>query len=132
MIVDDMTLVREYAEHNCEEAFGTLVSRHINMVYSVALRQLRDAHLAEELTQVVFIILAKKAASLGPGTILPGWLCRTTRYACSKALTMQRRRAHREQEAYMQSQLNEPEPDSWGQIAPLLDEALNHLGKKDH
>jgi len=64
MIADDIDLVREYARHNSEEAFATLVSRYVNLVYSVALRQVRDPHQAEEITQVVFIILARKAGSL--------------------------------------------------------------------
>src|SRR5208282_6888600 len=118
---DDLTLLREYARRNSEEAFAALVSRHVNLVYSVALRQVRDPHLAEEITQAVFIILARKAKSLGPKTILSGWLCRTARYVSANALTMQRRRQRREQEAYMKSILNEPEPDAWRQIAPLLD-----------
>jgi len=129
---DDLTLLREYARRNSEEAFAALVSRHVNLVYSVALRQVRDPHLAEEITQAVFIILARKAASLGPKTILPGWLCRTARYASANALTIQRRRQRREQEAYMQSILNESEPDNWREIAPLLDGAMELLGQKDH
>ncbi len=117
---DDLNLLREFARNNSEEAFSALVSRHVNLVYSVALRQVSDAHLAEEITQAVFIILARKADSLGEKTILPGWLCRTARYASANALTIQRRRQHREQEAYMQSILNEPEPaETWNQIAPL-------------
>jgi len=129
---DDMALLREFAGSNSEEAFAVLVSRHVNLVYSVALRQVRDPLMAEEITQAVFIILARKAKSLGPKTILPGWLCRTARYVSANALTMQRRRKRREQEAYMQSILNEPEPDAWRQIAPLLDDALARLGQKDH
>ena len=131
-MTDDMALLEEYARHNSEEAFAALVSRHVNLVYSVALRRVRDPHLAEEITQAVFVILARKAKSLGQKTILSGWLCRTARYACANALTIQRRRQHREQEAHMQSILNEPEFETWEQIAPLLEGALEHLGQKDH
>jgi len=134
---DDLTLLRQYARTNSESAFATLVARHVNLVYSVALRQTRDAHLAEEIMQAVFIILARKADSLGDKTILAGWLCRTARYASTNALTIQRRRQSREQEAYMQSTLNEAENESalgatWTQIAPLLDGAMEQLGQKDH
>src|SRR4051794_32513755 len=109
MMTDDMALVREYARSNSEEAFATLVSRHINLVYSVALQQVHNQHLAEEITQAVFIIFARKAGSLGPRTILSGWLCRTVRYVSANALKIECRRQRREQEAHMQSILNEPE-----------------------
>src|SRR5580692_4181181 len=134
---DDLNLLREYARCNSEEAFATLVSRYVNLVYSVALRSVRDAHLAEEITQAVFIILARKADKMPQHAVLPGWLCRTARYASANALTIQRRRQHREQEAHMQSTLNEAanEPileETWNQIAPLLDGAMEQLGQKDH
>jgi RNA polymerase sigma factor (sigma-70 family) len=132
---DDLALLREYARNHSEAAFAALVARHVNLVYSVALRSVRDPHLAEEITQAVFIILARKADSLGDQTILPGWLCRTARYASANALTIQRRRQDREQEAHMQSILNEAEPmreETWNQIAPLLDGAMEKLGQKDH
>lgn len=132
MVTDDMALVREYAQGNSEQAFATLVARHVNLVYSVALRQVHDPHLAEEIAQTVFIILSREAKSLNPRTILAGWLCRTARYVSADTLKSQRRRQVREQEAHMQSILNEPEPGAWNQIAPLLDEALNYLGEKEH
>jgi DNA-directed RNA polymerase specialized sigma24 family protein len=62
--VDDSILLRQYAENHSDEAFTALVERHINLVYSVALRQAGDPHDAEEIAQAVFIILAKKATSL--------------------------------------------------------------------
>lgn len=134
MMTDDMELVREYAARRSELAFETLVARYVNLVYSTALRRLSDPHLAEEVTQAVFIILARKAGSLGPKTILPSWLHRAASFVAADALKIQRRRARREQEAHMQSLLNEPSPgteDTWPQIAPLLDTAIAGLNEKD-
>ena len=129
---DDVELLREYAAHQSEAAFETLVTRHVGLVHSAALRQVRHAQLAEEITQTVFIILARKAGSLGPRTILPGWLYRTTRYAAGAALKMQSRRERREQEAHMQAIVEQPGSDPvWEQLSPLLDEALAQLREKD-
>ena len=61
---DDSVLLRQYAENHSDEAFAELVTRHVNLVYSVALRHIGNPHNAEEITQAVFVILAKKAAQL--------------------------------------------------------------------
>jgi uncharacterized protein (TIGR03435 family) len=132
MMNDDMDLVREYAARQSEQAFATLVSRHVHLVYSAALRQVRNPHLAGEITQTVFIILARKAESLDPKTILPGWLYRTTRFVAGAALKREARRQLREQEAHMQT-VTDPNPtdSSWEQLSPFLDEAMAQLRDKD-
>jgi hypothetical protein len=73
--LDDIPLLRRFAETRDQDSFTQLVSRHINLVYSAALRQVRDPHMAEDVCQTVFIILARKAAALARSqTILSAWL----------------------------------------------------------
>jgi uncharacterized protein (TIGR03435 family) len=128
--MDDIELLREYAERRSEPAFTALVQRHAGLVYSVALRQVRDPHLAEEVTQVVFVILARKAQAIRKETILTGWLFRTTRFAAGDAVKMQIRRQRREQQS-AQMETTATDEFNWKQIAPLLDEAVAGLGEQD-
>src|SRR6185503_13795177 len=96
---DDMELLRDYARNHSEHAFRTLVERHINIVYAVALRQVQNAQLAEDVAQAVFIVLSEKAASMPKNTILAGWLFRATRFAAANARRAEARREHWEQKA---------------------------------
>jgi RNA polymerase sigma factor (sigma-70 family) len=125
--MSDAELLHEYVSEQSQEAFRTLVERYLPLVYAAALRQVRDAAVAQDVTQVVFIILARKASRLSSGTLLPGWLFRTTRHTASKSLRTELRRRRREQEA-LQMQVTQPD-DVWERVAPVLDDALSQLGE---
>jgi uncharacterized protein (TIGR03435 family) len=129
---DDSALLREYAENHSEEAFAVLVSRYINLVYSIALRHVGNRIHAEEITQAVFIILAQKALRLRHDRALSSWLFQATRLTAANFVRSEARRHRRQQEAYMQTILNEPGGDPlWPGIAPLLDSAVTALSEKD-
>ncbi|MDB6031272.1 MAG: polymerase, sigma-24 subunit, subfamily [Verrucomicrobiales bacterium] len=126
--VNDFELLTEYAKRVSESAFTTLTQRYVHLVYSAALRQVQNPHLAEEVTQAVFINLAKKTHTFRQGVVLSGWLLRATRYKASNLLISQSRRLHREQQAAQME--TTPSESPWEQIAPFLDEAMAHLVRK--
>jgi len=133
MMHDDQKLLHEFAFSRSETAFGELVTRHLPLVHSAALRRVNgDAHLAGEIAQSVFIILARKAGSIGPEVVLAGWLYRTAHYVATDAIRQNFRRREREHEAYLESTMNQPDTgEAWKQIAPILDEAMNTLRDSD-
>src|SRR5688572_31750181 len=98
----DLDLLHEYAQTRSQHAFERLVNRHLNLVYSAAARQLRDPHAAHDVTQAVFIVLAKKADRLRPGTLLSAWLLGVTRFAARDYLKAARRRQKHEHAAALQ------------------------------
>src|SRR5688572_15894275 len=130
--LNDTALLRKYVEENSEEAIATLIARHVDKVYSVALRHTRNQHQAEEITQAVFAILAKKSRRLSERVVLAGWLCQTARLTAITFIRSEIRRARREQEAQMQTLLTQTESDAWSQIAPLLDAAMAGLSQTDY
>jgi RNA polymerase sigma factor (sigma-70 family) len=129
-MMEDLQLLRRYAEDNSEIAFGEIVERHVNLVYSAALRRTGgDAHLAQDVAQLVFTDLARKARSMPRGVVLAGWLHRASRFAAAQLLRSERRRQLREQEAVTMLHA-ESDPD-WETIRPLLDDALDALPAAD-
>jgi RNA polymerase sigma factor (sigma-70 family) len=128
---DDHQLLAEFARAGSEPAFAALVARFVNLVYSTALRSTGNPQNADEITQAVFIILARKAGKLSPRVVLSGWLYQTTRLTAANFMKGELRRRRRENEAAMQSILNEPTDAAWREIAPLLDEAMDRLGRTD-
>jgi RNA polymerase sigma factor (sigma-70 family) len=129
----DADLLREYAETKSESAFTELVGRHVDVVYSAALRQVGgDAHLAKDAAQSVFNDLARKAPALLDRTMLAGWLYKSSHFAAAKIARSERRRKKFEHEA---SLMDEPtpvndEPD-WDHLSGLLDSAMLELNEVD-
>ncbi|MFO1460676.1 MAG: sigma-70 family RNA polymerase sigma factor [Verrucomicrobiota bacterium] len=126
----DLELLNRYATHQSEDAFSELVHRHVALVHSAALRQVRSPQLAEEVTQSVFVDLARAAARIAPDTLLPAWLHRVTRRTAVDVIRRESRRQTREQIAVELNSMNAATAD-WTRIEPLLDEALESLGEKD-
>src|SRR5829696_6870356 len=131
MTATDNELLERYVRDQAEDAFEELVRRHVNLVYSAALRQADgDPHEAEDVAQLVFVDLARKAPGLLRHSSLVGWLYTTTRFAAGNLRRSERRRSLREQEAHavntMLQSSPEPEPD-WTRVRPLLDDAMHAL-----
>ena len=137
--MDDLELLRQYAgspaavDHGAQDALGRLAERYVDLVYSAALRQVRDPHTAADVTQNVFVVLLRNARRIRPGTPLGPWLLRVTRYAAVDAIRAEARRRRHEQEAARMAEAIQPQPDEgeWQQIAPLLDEAISRLGERN-
>jgi RNA polymerase sigma factor (sigma-70 family) len=129
--MNDLELLQDYVQNSSQAAFSRLVELHIDLVYSAVHRMLRDAHLAQDVTQEVFSLLARKAAGLGPGTILSAWLYRSARNLASETLRRESRRRNREQLAVETMNLTSPD-SSWQQVEPLLDESMAQLSPADH
>ncbi|MEO7413510.1 MAG: sigma-70 family RNA polymerase sigma factor [Opitutaceae bacterium] len=132
-MIEDVELLRRYAEERSEEAFTLLVQRRVNLVYSVALRQVGgDVQLAEDITQRVFADLARKASSLVNHAVLSGWLYRSAQFAATDVVRAQRRRRVREQEAEIMNETSSPDaPADWEKLRPLLDQVLGELDADD-
>ncbi len=126
----DQELLTRYARHRADEDFAELVRRHVNLVYSAALRQVRATQLAEEVSQMVFTDLARVAGKLQADTVLTAWLYQVTRHTAIDVVRREARRQLREQIATQMNATNAPDA-SWTDIEPLLDEAVSALDEAD-
>lgn len=129
----DWALLRRYVEQNSQQAFAALVARHLNLVYATCLRELGNTGLAEDATQAVFLILARKAPTLRAGTHLAGWLFQTARFAARNARTRETRRMHYEQQAAQTMAAGRAAQDNvlWDTLEPFLNDAVARLPAGD-
>jgi RNA polymerase sigma factor (sigma-70 family) len=132
--IEDAELLRRYTADQSEAAFAELVRRHVNLVYSAAVRLLNgDTHRAQDVTQQVFAEVARQAKRLSRHPALAGWLYTTTRLMALRSMRSEQRRRAREQEAngmneILQGPVSQPD---WEHLGPVLDEAMHELGERD-
>jgi len=128
----DWLLLRRFVKDNSEEAFAALSARYLNLVYTVCRREVHDPELAQDVTQAVFLLLARTAPKFRSKTGLPGWLFRTARFTSQNALKQEQRRQYYEEKAAMETQAQEPAEDAaWNELEPLLNQSLAALREKD-
>lgn len=131
IVETDSQLIAEYNAGHSEEAFAALVRQHISLVFATALRQAGDAQAAEDITQNVFVALARSCGKLGSHPTIAGWLYRTTLNKSREWIRSELRRRKRESIA-INLQLNNLKGDSvWAPLVPLLDEALLEVPEPD-
>jgi RNA polymerase sigma factor (sigma-70 family) len=137
-LLSDAQLLAQYARQGSEAGFGEIVARHANLFYSAALRQVRSPEAARDVTQTVFMDLARKSGSLArklpaDGSIV-GWLYRSTRFAALNSIRNDQRRQNTETQVMDNPRLLSPEHDDtldWDRVRPLLDAAISSLCDKD-
>jgi RNA polymerase sigma factor (sigma-70 family) len=125
----DLKLLARYSRQNAEDAFSEIVRRHLDLVHSAALRQVRSPQLAEEVAQSTFLKLARHAPVFAPDTIVTAWLYQVTRREAIDVVRREARRQLREKIASEMNAMNANASD-WIQIEPLLDEAMHALAAR--
>jgi RNA polymerase sigma factor (sigma-70 family) len=129
--MNDVELLTEYVARGCQDSFSELVRRHINLVYGTATRQVRDPHLAQEISQKVFCALAQNARSIRNPSALTAWLYRTTCQLATLHVRTEHRRLERERVAAAMNVTSNDNQDRWEEVEPVLDQALAALGDTD-
>jgi RNA polymerase sigma factor (sigma-70 family) len=134
--VNDWELLREYVRTGSQPAFAQLVERHVRWIHATCARQTRDPHLAEDVTQAVFLLLWQKAARLKPGMSIAGWLFRTARLTSANAMKMERRRTRREAAAAVAERSRQDLTAGTGgrkesELLDALDRAMSRLRPQD-
>src|SRR3954451_16053533 len=135
---DDATLLRRYVRERSDDAFRTIAQRYLRLIYATSVRHVKDPHLAEDVTQAVLIVLARKAGTIRRSELLPAWLLKATRYASKDALLARsRRQRHERTAAVIRNEiaagktLTDPDRIGDAELRSLLDQAMLRLRPRD-
>ncbi len=129
---DDAHLLHEFADGGSDAAFAELVRRYLDLVHSAARRQVAgDVHRAEEVTQAVFVELARQAKRLTTHRSLAGWLYTTARFVAARNQRAEQRRVLHETAAHPMNETDSESAPAWDDLRPLLDEVMHRLSPAD-
>jgi len=126
-----LELLTRYRLAGSEAAFSDLLRQFTGLVYSIAKRRVTDPSLAEDVTQTVFMRLAKAPPKLQTEGELVVWLHRTTTHVAIDAWRSETRRRARETEAVLMQTAPDDDARLWEEMTPHLDEALDQLPDED-
>lgn len=134
--MDDLLLLKQYVADRSPAAFAALVDRYGNLVHAAAQRHIGDRHLAEDVVQAVFVVLAQRAATIPPGRAVGAWLLTTTRFVALNERRLRARAAARERRVPQMTPANETSTDpadaaQWAALGPMVDEGLARLSPND-
>src|SRR3954469_6447744 len=115
--MDDGTILQQFATTRSPEAFAHLVARHVHLVYSACLRQLKDPTLADQATQAVFVLLARQPPLRAEGPSLVPWLFDAAGRVSQAASRHVRQDTAAAAPVYAA-------PSDWSNLAPHIDEAI--------
>ncbi len=128
--VPDARLVERFVAERDEAAFELLICRHGSLVLGVCERILRQEQDAEDAFQATFLILARRAGSLGRRDAVAGWLYRVAYRIAVRARAAAVRRGGRQQPWQDQTGSGTEPELIWRDLRPVLDDEVNRLPPK--
>jgi RNA polymerase sigma-70 factor (ECF subfamily) len=126
----DGQLLRCFVERRDEAAFSALVRRHGPMVLAVCRRVLCDPHDAEDVFQATFLVLVRRAHSIGRPELLGNWLYGVAYRTALKARAVAGRRRAREGPLVDVPTARSNDEAVWRDLRPVLDDELSRLPQK--
>jgi RNA polymerase sigma factor (sigma-70 family) len=130
--MNDWRLLDDYVGNRCESAFSKLVERHMNLVYLTCRREINNDQLAEDATQQVFILLARKAPQLRKSVTISGWLYKAAVWVSRDLLKHEvKRMACESENMTMDIENQDRYQTDWDKADQWLSEGLNGLSSLD-
>jgi RNA polymerase sigma factor (sigma-70 family) len=128
--IADAQLLERFLTRRDEAAFEALVRRHGPMVLGVCRRVLKNSHDAEDAFQATFLVLVRRAVSIGRRELLGNWLYGVAYRTALEAQAATTRRRRKERQVSETSPREVVEAEIWSDVRPLLDRELSHLPDK--